>query len=64
MTIYEYQFLVYVEADDERDAKEQVSDVSKAMNKLDVEGTAERTGPNEITPTEAAGIERRKNSAR
>ncbi len=60
MTIYQYQFLLYIEAVDKRDAKEQVRDISKAMNELDVEGFSEMTGPSEITPTEAAGIESRR----
>lgn len=59
MKIYEFEFIVYVEADDERDAGDKVREISKLMDTLDVKGQSERKGPDELTPTQVYGIEKR-----
>ncbi len=45
MKIYEYQFGVYVEADNEQDAWEQVREISEALDGIDVEGDSTTQGP-------------------
>jgi hypothetical protein len=45
MPIYEYSFGVYVEADDEQAAWEQVRSVSEALDKIDAEGDSATDGP-------------------
>ncbi len=45
MPRYEYQFGVYVDADSEEDAWEEVREVSEALDKIDVEGTSVVEGP-------------------
>ncbi len=59
MNIYEYQFGVYVEADNEQDAWEQVRAISEALDGIDVEGDSTTQGPDELTPTQVYEIEQR-----
>ena len=59
MKIYEFEFSIYVEADDKRDASDKVREISKLLDVLDVEGQSERKGPDELTPRQLYGIERR-----
>lgn len=61
MTIYEYQFGVYVEAEDEQAAWEKVRAISEALDAVDVEGDSTTEGPSEVTPTVVWGIAQRGN---
>lgn len=45
MTIYEYEFGVFVEADDEQDAWEKVRAISEALDAIDVENDSAVEGP-------------------
>ncbi len=45
MNRYEYQFGVYVDAEDKEDAWEQVREISQALDRIDAEGTSEVEGP-------------------
>jgi len=60
VTVYEYEFGVYVEADNEQDAWEKVREISEALDKIDVEGTSTTDGPTEVTPTVLHQIDLRK----
>lgn len=50
MPRYEYQFGVYVDADSEEDAWEEVREVSETLDKIDVEGTSVVEGPFLVPP--------------
>ena len=52
MTIYEYQFGVYVEADNEQDAWEKVREVSERLDSIDIEGDSVTDGPREVDKDE------------
>ncbi len=47
MPVYEYEFGVFVRADDEQAAWEQVRAISEALDKVDIEGDSSVEGPNE-----------------
>ena len=64
MNIYEFEFSIYVEAEDKRDAGEKVREISKLLDALDVEGQSERKGPDELTPTQVYGIEQRQKQSK
>lgn len=48
MTIYEYEFGVFVEADNEQDAWEKVREISEALDEIDVENDSTVEGPFEV----------------
>lgn len=49
--IFEYQFGVFVEAEDEHEAWEKVRPISEALDRLDTEGESAVEGPWEVAST-------------